>query len=486
MTYLINRFNNSNSGVVFGGVFIVLMILIYLMVYDLALALSVLGMVMYLGIFLLIGWKFYQTGFDLFSPLVFLGSFIFLIYPIKALYVLFSLSYGPFVNQNYKFLLDARHMIYFGEALTLSAFCCVIFLLMINVRWIETSSKPLFSNRVWNLQKISFSMIGVSLAMVVLFSWLIFESGGLGFYLQSVAGRQSFFYGRYFIFLLIDLFPKTSCFFLASYFERINHYPKIYVFAILMIIILANIGVSVLAGNRSTFLLGFFIPFMVYWHYRVKPVKITQVALVIGLILFVSIFYLSTFRGRNIVERLTPESIWQNISVSINNFFPLIFGGPDIVQLDTLMVTMQEIPSTYPYFAGDSLKALLAFPIPRAFYPDKPVRGNWLFTEAVFPSWRINLSGFTVSYMGDWYMNFGVAGAVLGMVLLGLMLRKIFLKLNPKVSWVSAVFYGLILSSTLTVFRSDIFSLINFGITVLFVIATILLCSSKKQMTLIA
>ena len=83
-------------------------------------------------------------------------------------------------------------------------------------------------------------------------------------------------------------------------------------------------------------------------------------------------------------------------------------------------------------------------------------------------------------------MNFGVAGAVLGMVLLGLMLRKFFLKLNPKVSWVSAVFYGLILSSTLTVFRSDIFSLINFGITVLFVIATILLCSSKKQMTLIA
>lgn len=458
-----------------------LLVFVYLMVYNPILAFSIIGAAGYTLVFAVVCWRLYQTGFDLFSPVAIFGSFLLLTYPIKGMYILSTSAYGPFVTQNYRFLLDARHMLYFSEALALSAFCSLIFLWLINLHWLKQPAyKPLLSGRVWNLQRMSLVMAVISLALAVLFSWLISVSGGLGLYLQSVAGRQSFFYGRYFIYVLIDLFPEVSCFYLACQIERRNRYPFIFLPVLLIAISSANILVSVLAGNRSTFLIGFAIPMLAYWHYRVKPIKLVQAVLAVVLVLFVSIFYISTFRGGNIAERLTLETVQQNIGASINNISSLIFGGPDLVQLDTLMVTMQEIPVNHPYFAGESIKAILAFPVPRALYPDKPVRGNWLFTDAIFPSWRVNLSGFTVSYLGDWYMNFGIAGAVAGTILLGFVLRALLVRISPKASWANAVFYGLVLSNTLTIFRSDTFSLINFGISVFFAIAIILFCSSKQ------
>lgn len=481
-----NTITIGNSNHSFLRLFIVIIVVILLAVYflvsDLAMTLSILGAIGFVFVFFRVCWRLYQTGFDLFSPVNIFGGFLLLAYPIKSLYILYTLSYGPFVNLNYKFILDEQHMIYFGAALALSSLCCILFLQIINVHWAkQTVNKPFLSGRTWNLQRISLLMIGISLALAVLFSWLVIELGGLKFYLQSVAGRQSFFYGRYYIYVLIDLFPEISCFYLACQIERRNYYPAVFLLVLITIITLLNLLVAVLAGNRSTFLTGFAIPMMVFWHYRVKTIKILQAALAIVLVLFAGIFYVSTFRGGDIAERLNSENIQKNISASINNFSSSIFGGPDLTQLDTLIVTMQEIPSNHSYFAGDSIKALLVFPIPRAFYPDKPVRGNWLFTDAVFPSWRVNLSGFTVSYLGDWYMNFGIVGAVLGTILLGFGLRILFFRLNPKVSWVSAVFYGFAISGTLTVLRSDIFSLINFGIVIFFAMAIIFFSSSIKQ-----
>lgn len=475
---------NSNHSFLrlFMVVIVVILLVVYFLVNDLAMTLSILGAIGFVFVFFRVCWRLYQTGFDLFSPVNIFGGFLLLAYPIKSLYILYTLSYGPFVTLNYKFILDEQHMLYFGAALALSSFCCILFLQIINVHWAkQTLNRPLLSIRVWSLQKMLLLMVGISLIITVLFSWLITEAGGLKFYLQSVAGRQSFFYGRYYIYILIDLFPEVSCFYLACQIERRNHYPAVFLLALITIITLMNLLVAVLAGNRSTFLIGFAIPMMVFWHYRVNAIKIMQAVFMSGLILFISLFYISTFRGGDIAGKLSLDNMQQSLFSSLSNISSSILGGPDLVQFDMLMVTMREIPSTHQYFNGDSIKAVLAFPIPRALYPDKPVRGNWLFTDAVFPSWRVNLSGFTVSYLGDWYMNFGIVGAIIGMVLLGFGLRTLLLSLNPKTSWVSAVFYGLALSGILTIFRSDIFAIVNFGISLVFAVMIVTFCSSRKH-----
>ena len=480
-TITIGNFNHSFLRL-FTVIIAVILLVVYFLVNDLAMALSILGAIGFVFVFFRVCWRLYQTGFDLFSPVNIFGGFLLLAYPIKSLYILYTLSYGPFVNLNYKFVLDEHQMLYFGAALALSSICCILFLQIINVHWAkQTLNRPLLSIRVWSLQRMFLLMVGISLLITILFSWLITEAGGLKFYLQSVAGRQSFFYGRYYIYILIDLFPEISCFYLACQIERRKQYPAVFLLVLITIITLMNLLVALLAGNRSTFLIGFVIPMMAFWHYRVNAIKIMQAVFMIGLVLFISLFYISTFRGGDIAEKLSLDNMQQSIFSSLSNISSSIFGGPDLVQFDMLMVTMHEIPSTHPYFTGDSIKAVLAFPIPRALYPDKPVRGNWLFTDAVFPSWRVNLSGFTVSYLGDWYMNFGVVGAIIGMVLLGFGLRILLLSLNPKTSWVGAVFYGLALSGTLTVFRSDIFSMVNFGISLIFAVMIITFCSSRKH-----
>lgn len=78
-------------------------------------------------------------------------------------------------------------------------------------------------------------------------------------------------------------------------------------------------------------------------------------------------------------------------------------------------------------------------------------------------------------------MNFGIVGAIIGIVLLGIGLRILLLSLNPKTSWVSAVFYGLALSGILTIFRSDIFAIVNFGISLVFAVMIVTFCSSRKH-----
>ncbi|MEW6404722.1 MAG: O-antigen polymerase [Chloroflexota bacterium] len=478
----IKRFNVSPFALLAGGLLAALPVFIYVMVNKPSLALSLLGSILYTAMLVMVGWRLVRASFDLFSPVVFMGVFFLLTYPVKGIYILFARAYGPFVTQNYRFTLDARLMGYFAGALALSAFCCFTFLWIINTTQNKQRGfKLLLAGRAWHLDRVFLLMLLISFFLSALFVWLIVSAGGMRAYLQSVASRQLFFYGRYYIYILIDLFPEVSCFFLAALYERWKSYPRPVLVSAFIVVAGANLLVSLLAGNRSTFLIGFLIPVMIFWHYRIKPIRLAQATVAVVVVLFASILYIGTFRGGNVAERLTLANLQGNIATSFRNISSLMFGGPDLVQFDVLMVTMQEIPANHPYFAGDSLKALAAFPIPRALYPDKPVRGNWLFTEAIFPAWRVNLSGFTVSYLGDWYMNFGVVGAIVGITLLALGLRYLFSHLNPHLSWVNAVFYGLVVSSSLTVIRSDIFSLINFGLTLLFAVMITLFCSTSKQ-----
>lgn len=85
-------------------------------------------------------------------------------------------------------------------------------------------------------------------------------------------------------------------------------------------------------------------------------------------------------------------------------------------------------PEQLPYLLGDTYYPLLVKPVPRAVYADKPdelaefrrIGQNYALLP---PGNEINV--FKVHQMGELYINFGIAGVLLGMLLLGAVFRAL-------------------------------------------------------------
>lgn len=94
-----------------------------------------------------------------------------------------------------------------------------------------------------------------------------------------------------------------------------------------------------------------------------------------------------------------------------------------------LAYLISQTPERIPYLLGETYYPLLVKPVPRAIYPNKPqdvpefrriVQRYSLLPEGN----EINL--FKVHQMGEMYINFGIAGVLLGMLILGALCRALY------------------------------------------------------------
>jgi len=71
-----------------------------------------------------------------------------------------------------------------------------------------------------------------------------------------------------------------------------------------------------------------------------------------------------------------------------------------------------ELPLTY----GSSIYSLLASAVPHLLWPDRPLDIYWYYADGVA---AVEGQGYTIHHAAGWYLNFGIAGVVLGAFLLG-------------------------------------------------------------------
>lgn len=92
--------------------------------------------------------------------------------------------------------------------------------------------------------------------------------------------------------------------------------------------------------------------------------------------------------------------------------------------LEVLALVTQHVDSTGEFFNGRNYLAPLFVFIPRALWPDKPVLslGNWVYRE-VYGYVGETSVGQTIP--GDLYMNFAVAGVLVGLALFGIVGRAV-------------------------------------------------------------
>lgn len=95
-----------------------------------------------------------------------------------------------------------------------------------------------------------------------------------------------------------------------------------------------------------------------------------------------------------------------------------------------LAYLISQTPERIPYLLGETYYPLLVKPVPRAIYPDKPqdipefrrrVGQNYGFLPE---GNEINV--FKVHQIGEMYINFGIVGVLLGMLILGAVCRVLY------------------------------------------------------------
>jgi len=85
-----------------------------------------------------------------------------------------------------------------------------------------------------------------------------------------------------------------------------------------------------------------------------------------------------------------------------------------------LQVLSRNIPKTY----GIQYLSVITIYIPSFFWPDKPVLGiGFYFTNYMYPTARAAGATYGTSLLGSLYLTFGLWAVVLGMFLLGVILR---------------------------------------------------------------
>jgi hypothetical protein len=114
-----------------------------------------------------------------------------------------------------------------------------------------------------------------------------------------------------------------------------------------------------------------------------------------------------------------------------------------------------QVPLTY----GDSLISLATSVVPRVFWPDRPLDIYPYYAESVQ---AVGGQGYSLHHAAGWYLNFGVAGVVIGAVVWGWLWASMFNRFHRLRSTNTVIRFFTILAPW--VFVAGIPSLIRTGI----------------------
>lgn len=178
------------------------------------------------------------------------------------------------------------------------------------------------------------------------------------------------------------------------------------------------IVVGLLSGTRSSVILVVFSLFFIY-HCKKKRIHTFKVlfAAVVSIIPL-SAFYViqGSYRGINVkigrVVQITQQLDIANALLLFIGRFVACFDGFVSILLNSNRLNL---------LWGASFYDVLFMPIPRSLIPDKPYSFSMQMTKRLFHG--IEFFGAEFSILGELYMNFHVAGLLIGGIVFGIIIK---------------------------------------------------------------
>ena len=98
----------------------------------------------------------------------------------------------------------------------------------------------------------------------------------------------------------------------------------------------------------------------------------------------------------------------------------------DVDLYQPFMAILDAYPEEHDFLWGGSYAYLAVHPIPRALWPDKPQPPVWEIVRASFGSDAARVAGVAYPNIGEFYVNAGLLGIVVGMAAFGIFLRALY------------------------------------------------------------
>lgn len=301
-------------------------------------------------------------------------------------------------------------------------------------------------------------MVGLFAAFTLsIFGFLVLRFGGIGEILAGAADRTRAFAGFQGVFLALNVgISVVLVWFLhiMRYRNGLADWIALVGFALLTLLIVA------LQGQKSTIFIAI-AACAVIFNRRVR--RIGPLPLMLGIVTtFVGLMAYHVYKQEYLVlGRVVSFSGGKQFWSSFTDFLDVqLFGN--FMQVQTMSVLLEGMPEPLPFQYGYTYIAGFLTLIPRAIYPDKPLPSTGIFTQAFWPDqWNNEGTTLPAGVFGEAYMNFGVPGTLIGALLFGWLIGKIYGRhLKMPDDDLRLLDYALALAALLHFFRGELTSVL--------------------------
>ncbi len=371
---------------------------------------------------------FAQKPISVFEPIVLVSLLVLIGTPVKLIYIFWVRHNDPYIAEHV--LLHQEPEVFLkGAYVLLIGYSLFVFGYMI--RFPRTTLDWIFLPRVvqWNGRRLQIVLFVVGAIAILSFAAFVVTSG-VSFssftslsqkrFLDARAEGAERMHSTSYLFCRGAAFSKFIVYFCLLW---IIHNKKSFLsFAglVMVMAMLQSISLAVVLNSRAgVALILLDCAVICYYMYRRVSVKLMLGSLTVATMLMIAMLFA---RG-------------QRNEVNINSMgmlFQKTLSGRNMLDISKCCHIINGVPRKMGYRKGEMLYAWMAAPIPRQYWPDKPIWANQGLTvnQKIF-GYRGSLSGVPPGLIGELHWNFGIGGVWVGLFCAGLLFRQIFLSFYP-------------------------------------------------------
>jgi hypothetical protein len=371
---------------------------------------------------------FAQKPISVFEPIVLVSLLVLIGTPVKLIYIFWVRQTDPYIAEHV--LLHQEPEVFLkGAYVLLVGYSLFVFGYML--RFPKTPLDWVFLPRVveWNgkrLQIVFFIVGGIALLSFAAFvvtsgvSFSSLTSLSQKRFLEARADGAERMHSTAYLFCRGAAFSKFIVYFCLIW---IIHNKKSFLSLMGLVMVCAmlqSISLAVVLNSRAGVALVLLDCAVIsYYMYRQVSVK-----LMLGSLTFASCLMIAMLFARG-----------QRNEVNINSMgmlFQKTLNGRNMLDISKCCHIINGVPRKMDFRKGEMLYAWMAAPIPKKYWPDKPIWANQGLTvnRKIF-GYRGDLSGVPPGLIGELHWNFGVGGVWVGLFCAGLLFRQIFLSFYP-------------------------------------------------------
>lgn len=356
--------------------------------------------------------------------------------------------------------LAAHHII---GVFMLSVACGSLLLSHARARRGESRPSPLVTDGLLLPFVVAYAFVALLCA-----AYFVREAGGIAAHLAGLGLRMALFEGKG---VLLSLMTLGAPAVILMYVYAIRRGG---VFALLGVgvVFLIAVATGVMTGSRGS-LLAFGLALLIVRHYARKPISLIGGAAGLVLVCTFLVGYIALVRqpslGKELAQLESPAAFAEAIVITL-------YGKGTFKELNSVARVREKVPRQVSHTGGATFAAAATFPIPRALWPGKWQGGSEVFTRQVRPEIWAQGRGDRVTFVGELFMNFGMAGVIAGGLAFGLLLQLVYGSFpglgSPPLQ---AALYAVFIVSCVSLFRGDfaisVFQFLRFFLPVALVYA---------------